>query len=139
MGERERALEKMAMEDDPSLPSGPKKKRRTSAGDEGEPTVRVLHLLKKHCDSRRPASWRNPNITITKEEARDLVKELKDTISKAANVREKFEELAQVESDCSSAKRGGDLGHFGRGKMMPSFEKASFALKADELSDLVET
>lgn len=29
----------------------------------------------------------------------------------------KFADLASVESDCSSAKNGGDLGPFGRGKM----------------------
>lgn len=32
-------------------------------------TVQCLHLLQKHRGSRRPASWRNPHITITKEEA----------------------------------------------------------------------
>ena len=29
----------------------------------------------------------------------------------------KFAELASKESDCSSARKGGDLGHFGRGQM----------------------
>ena len=40
-----------------------------------------------------------------------------------------FEELATVNSDCSSASRGGDLGMFGRGQMQKPFEEASFALK----------
>ena len=31
--------------------------------------VQCSHLLVKHRDSRNPKSWRNPNITISKEEA----------------------------------------------------------------------
>ena len=37
-----------------------------------------------------------------------------------------FEELASTESDCSSYKRGGDLGPFGRGKMQKEFEAAAY-------------
>ena len=40
-----------------------------------------------------------------------------------------LEQLATQYSDCSSAKRGGDLGPFGPGDMQPAFEKATFALK----------
>jgi peptidyl-prolyl cis-trans isomerase NIMA-interacting 1 len=54
-------------------------------------------------------------------------------------LRALFEEIAKEESDCSSAKRGGDLGPFGRNKMTPPFEKAAFALKVGELSGLVES
>ena len=54
-------------------------------------------------------------------------------------LRATFEELARTESDCSSAKRGGDLGYFGRKKMQPPFEHALFALGIGELSGIVET
>lgn len=37
-----------------------------------------------------------------------------------------FEELASRESDCSSYKRGGDLGPFARGKMQKEFETAAY-------------
>jgi len=47
--------------------------------------------------------------------------------------------MAKTESDCTSAKRGGDLGLFGRKKMQPNFEKASFALGVGEMSGIVET
>jgi len=50
-----------------------------------------------------------------------------------------FEDLAKTESDCSSAKHGGDLGPFGRGKMQKPFEDASFSLQVGELSDVVVT
>lgn len=45
-----------------------------------------------------------------------------------------FEEIASEFSDCSSAKRGGDLGPFGHGQMQKPFEDASFALEVGELS-----
>lgn len=50
-----------------------------------------------------------------------------------------FAELAQKYSDCSSARRGGDLGPFGRGTMQKPFEEAAFALKVGELSEPVDT
>jgi len=105
--------------------------------------VRVLHILKKHKKSRRPASWRNPSITISRadavvelEEVRSILEETKDD---PKELRATFEELARTESDCSSARKGGDLGYFACGKMQPNFEKASFGLRVGELSGIVDT
>lgn len=50
-----------------------------------------------------------------------------------------FAELASKYSDCSSAKKGGDLGTFGRGAMQKPFEEAAFSLKVGGLSDPVWT
>lgn len=106
--------------------------------------VRVLHILKKHKDSRRPSSWRHKGtITSTREQARKDIGELLEILQEVqhdpAELRATFEELARTESDCSSAKRGGDLGFFGRKKMQPAFEHASFALDIDQLSGIVDT
>lgn len=48
-------------------------------------------------------------------------------------------QLAVSESDCSSARKMGDLGFFGRGDMQKEFEEASFQLKPGEMSGVVET
>jgi NIMA-interacting peptidyl-prolyl cis-trans isomerase 1 len=48
-------------------------------------------------------------------------------------------DLAISESDCSSARKMGDLGYFGRGDMQKEFEDAAFQLKPGEMSHVVET
>lgn len=64
-------------------------------------------------------------------EASDLVKKLQEGA--------KFEDLAQKFSKCPSRARGGDLGEFGKGRMVPSFEEAAFALQVNEVSNPVRT
>lgn len=48
-------------------------------------------------------------------------------------------DLAISESDCSSARKRGDLGFFGRGDMQKEFEEAAFQLKPGEVSHVVQT
>ena len=98
--------------------------------------VRASHLLVKHKDSRRPSSWREDNITRSKEEALGILAGFRSQI---VNKEATFEELAGKFSDCSSAKKGGDLGMFTFEKMQPAFSEASFALDVGELSEIVST
>ena len=52
---------------------------------------------------------------------------------------EKFGEIAKQVSLCSSSKKGGNLGTFGRGKMVKEFENACRKLGIGSLSDPVRT
>jgi len=68
----------------------------------------------------------------TEEEAKDILKKLKDG--------EDFAELAKTYSkDSGSAPRGGDLGFFGRGRMIPEFERVAFSLKPGDVSKPLKT
>lgn len=56
------------------------------------------------------------------------------------HLAEKFAELAKMTSDDKgSAQRGGALGQFGKGMMIPDFEQAAYALKAGEMSAPVKS
>ncbi len=55
------------------------------------------------------------------------------------NKGEKFANVAREVSLCPSGKRGGDLGTFGRGKMVKEFEVAAFGLEKGQVSSLVKT
>jgi parvulin-like peptidyl-prolyl isomerase len=68
--------------------------------------------------------------------ARDKAEELR----KRAVAGEDFDKLAKENSEEPGAKEsGGDLGWFGRGRMVKPFEDAAFALKDNEISQVVES
>lgn len=67
----------------------------------------------------------------TKEEAVSI----KSQIDKGAN----FEEMAKKHSKCPSGNNGGNLGYFGKGEMVPSFETAAFNLPVGKVSDPIKT
>lgn len=73
---------------------------------------------------------------LTEEEAKAKAEDLRKQLVGGA----KFEDLAQKESDdVGSGSRGGDLGEFGRGQMVPEFEKAAFEAKVGDLTPVVRT
>ena len=72
---------------------------------------------------------------LSKEDALEKIEQLKLKIVDA----EDFSDLAKQHSDCPSASKGGHLGSFGRGAMVPTFDKAVFDLGVGEISEVVET
>jgi peptidyl-prolyl cis-trans isomerase C len=67
----------------------------------------------------------------TEPEAKDIEKQLKGGAS--------FEDLAKKHSIDGAAAKGGDLGWFGKGSMLPDFEKVAFGLKEGSTSGIVQT
>lgn len=98
--------------------------------------VRAAHLLVKHRDSRRASSWREAEITRSKEEAREILQEYESRI-KSGSIS--LGDLATTESDCTSARKFGDLGFFEKGQMQKEFETAAFALQVGQMSSIVDT
>jgi parvulin-like peptidyl-prolyl isomerase len=62
-----------------------------------------------------------------------------EEIVKRARAGEDFAKLAQEFGTDGTKDKGGDLGWFGPGQMDPDFEKAAYALKPGQISDVVET
>ncbi|WP_105616695.1 peptidylprolyl isomerase [Vallitalea okinawensis] len=81
---------------------------------------------------KSPEEVRASHILIAdEEEARKVADDVK--------AGKDFAEAAKEHSICPSKERGGDLGFFSRGKMVPAFEEAAFALEVGEISHLVKS
>ena len=79
-----------------------------------------------------PEMWRASHILVsTEKEAKDLL----DELAKGA----KFEDLARVHSIDATASRGGDVGFFRAGQLVPDYEKACLKLNVGETSGIVQT
>ena len=70
---------------------------------------------------------------VVKAQAEDILKKAKAPGADFAALARQYSE------DDSNKAQGGDLDYFGRGRMVPEFERAAFALKTGETSDLVKT
>ena len=69
------------------------------------------------------------------EEQKNVCKAQIDSIYQLLLAGANFEELAKAESQDGSARRGGDLGWFGRGRMVQPFEDISFNLADGAISE----
>jgi peptidyl-prolyl cis-trans isomerase C len=95
---------------------------------------------------KAPESVKARHILVSIEGA-DTEEALAEKKSKADDIRKQvleakganFEDLAKTMSDGPSGPRGGDLGEFGRGQMVPEFDAVVFTMKPGEVSEVVKT
>lgn len=89
--------------------------------------IRARHILVKFDNNASDGERKK-----AREKAEGLLKRIKDG--------EDFAKIASESSDDPGSKgKGGDLGFFTKGKMVPEFEKAAFSLKPGEVSQIVES
>mgnify|MGYP006296472501 CR=1 FL=1 len=81
---------------------------------------------------KAPEKVKASHILIASEEqAEEVVEELNNGLD--------FAEAAKKYSKCPSKDKGGDLGFFMKGQMVPEFEKAAFNMEIGEISEPVKT
>lgn len=88
--------------------------------------VHARHILIKVAPDAKEAD---------KTTARQKIDDIKKRIEKG----EDFAELAKSVSEGPSSTKGGDLGFFSKEQMVKPFADAAFAMKPNEISDVVET
>ena len=91
--------------------------------------VRASHILIKTDEKKTSED--------AKKEIDALFAQLKGLTGDA--LAKKFAELAKERSDCPSKAKGGDLGTFGHGQMVPEFDKAAFAQEIGKMYEPVKT
>ncbi len=94
--------------------------------------ITARHILVEYMGARSAGA----SIVRTREQARAVATEVLERV----RAGEDFGRLAVEFSDEAGAgARGGALGRFGRGKFVPEFDAAAFALKPGETSGVIET
>lgn len=97
-------------------------------------TAKARHILIRFQGSRVPLKPGQKDLTDA--EALAKAQEIRKKLAGGAD----FSELAKAESDdTGSGANGGDLGSFGRGRMVPQFEQVVFSLPPGEISEPTKT
>ena len=91
--------------------------------------ITASHILIGHDEASSGSS------SLSREDALAQIETIKSEIEGGAS----FADQAIEHSDCPSSSKGGDLGSFGPGAMVPEFDSAAFELEVGAISDVVET
>ncbi|WP_202708954.1 peptidylprolyl isomerase [Sporosalibacterium faouarense] len=81
---------------------------------------------------KSPESVKASHILVDEEaKAKEITEEINNGLE--------FGEAAKKYSNCPSKEKGGDLGEFSKGKMVPEFEEAAFNMDTNTISEPVKT
>lgn len=110
--------------------------------------VRASHILVNANENDIKMALKAANAKLTDSElGKKAQAKAKEAFAKIQKIQiqlqkspEKFAELAKLYSeDTSSATKGGDLGFFPEGEMVPEFSKVAFTLKPGKISEIIKT
>lgn len=121
----------------------------------------IIEKIKKNLLIKKLSNKLTKNIKITEKEVENYFKNNKDSFTqtvkikashilvdtkkKANEIKDRldsgvdFATLANKYSNGPSSKKGGNIGFFSKGQMMPAFEKVAFNLEVGEISEPVKT
>jgi len=91
--------------------------------------IRASHILISYKGALRSETNRD------RKDARKLAEKILKELKSGKN----FGDMARRHSDGPSGPKGGDLGRFERGQMVPEFDQAVFGLENGTISEVVET
>ncbi len=99
-----------------------------AASKQAYPMARVRHILVQFQGARTAHASR------TREQAQQKAQLLRTQVTPVS-----FEQYARAESDCPSAREGGELGRFTVGELEPTLEQTLFALEPGQVSEVIES
>ena len=103
--------------------------------------VRIIEAQPTPLPAGQPTPTAEPNASptpVVRDDAQALARiiEAQQKLGAGADFAEV---AAQYSDDTASVLEGGDLGWFGRGRMVPEFEEATFKLEPGQLSGPIKT
>lgn len=101
--------------------------------------VKVKDEAAKEYFDQHPEEFAGEETVSARHILVDSEEKANDVLQKINSGEMSFEDAAKAFSSCPSSQRGGDLGEFGKGQMVPEFDQACFEMAEGEVRGPVKT